>query len=392
MGDDMTDRYDYRDLTRFASQLLQATGMADAMADTVAEVLVAGDLLGKSTHGLALLPLYLAEIDQGKMAVDGGPVLINDVGACLTWDGRKLPGPWLVRRAVDEAIARAARFGMGAVAIQRSHHAACLGAYLEQATERGLMVMITLTDPSHTSVAPFGGTRPVLTSNPIAFGAPTEGEPILIDTSTSMATNSMVARHKREGRLFDHPWLMDNEGRPSRDPAVLGSNPPGTILPIGGLDAGQKGYGLGLMVELLTGCLTGRGRADAADGWSAAQALGEPNIYPEYGDFPTSWATLNAEDPNEYLELGFDQPAPISSVSIYETYAPGAVAKVSVRNPNNNQWVEVWSGPAAPAPAVARIFTVTFPQTIFPVSAVRIDLDSPAVPDWNVIDAVSISW
>jgi L-lactate dehydrogenase len=270
MGDDMTDRYDYRDLTRFASQLLQATGMADTMADTVAEVLVAGDLLGKSTHGLALLPLYLAEIDQGKMAVDGGPVLINDVGACLTWDGRKLPGPWLVRRAVDEAIARAARFGMGAVAIQRSHHAACLGAYLEQATERGLMVMITLTDPSHTSVAPFGGTRPVLTSNPIAFGAPTEGEPILIDTSTSMATNSMVARHKREGRLFDHPWLMDNEGRPSRDPAVLGSNPPGTILPIGGLDAGQKGYGLGLMVELLTGCLTGRGRADAADGWSAA--------------------------------------------------------------------------------------------------------------------------
>lgn len=129
-----------------------------------------------------------------------------------------------------------------------------------------------------------------------------------------------------------------------------------------------------------------------ADGWSAAQALGEPNIYPEYGDIPTSWATLNAEDPNEYLELGFDQPAPISSVSIYETYAPGAVSKVSVRNPNNNQWVEVWSGPAAPAPAEARIFTVTFPQTIFPVSAVRIDLDSPAVPDWNEIDAVSISW
>jgi LDH2 family malate/lactate/ureidoglycolate dehydrogenase len=264
------NKYDHRELTRFAIQLLERAGMPAAKAQAVAEVLVDGDLLGKPTHGLALLALYLADIDKCNMALEGDPVVVNEIGACLTWDGRKLPGPWLVRQAIDEAMARAGRFGMGAVAIQRSHHTACLGAYLEQATSRGLMLLITLTDPSFYSVAPFGGTRAVLTSNPIAFGAPTDGDPILIDTSTSLTTNGMAGKHAREGRQFAHPWLLDNQGKPSHDPAVLSSKPPGTILPLGGLEAGQKGYGLGLMVELLTGCLTGRGRADTGDGWSAA--------------------------------------------------------------------------------------------------------------------------
>ncbi len=125
--------------------------------------------------------------------------------------------------------------------------------------------------------------------------------------------------------------------------------------------------------------------------WSAAQALGQPDTYPAYGDIPTAWASLTPDGSAEFLELGYDAPAPIDSVSIYETYSPGAVSKVSIRNPNTSLWQEVWSGTAAPAPAVARIFTVSFPQTSFPVSAIRIDLNSPAVPDWNEIDAVSIS-
>lgn len=124
--------------------------------------------------------------------------------------------------------------------------------------------------------------------------------------------------------------------------------------------------------------------------WSAAQALGPPDTYPNYGDIVSAWASESPDAQAEFLELGFNDPAPVSVVSIYETLAPGAVNKVSVRNANTGVWTEVWSGPAAAAPPVARIFTVTFPLTVFPVDAVRIDLDSPAVPDWNEIDAVSI--
>jgi hypothetical protein len=124
--------------------------------------------------------------------------------------------------------------------------------------------------------------------------------------------------------------------------------------------------------------------------WSAAQTLGPPNTYPAYGDIVSAWASATPDGQAEFLELGFNDPAPVNVVSIYETLAPGAVNKVSVRNANTGVWTEVWTGPAAAAPPVARIFTVTFPLTAYPVDAVRIDLDSPAVADWNEIDAVSI--
>ncbi len=129
----------------------------------------------------------------------------------------------------------------------------------------------------------------------------------------------------------------------------------------------------------------------AAPGYNAIQALGEPDTYPSAGDLESAWASQNADNQREFLELGYANPAPISAVSIYETYNPGAVDKVSVRNSNTAQWVEVWSGTAAPAGTSARIFTVTFPLTAFPVDAVRIDLNSPVVPSWNEIDAVSIT-
>jgi L-lactate dehydrogenase len=80
----------------------------------------------------------------------------------------------------------------------------------------------------------------------------------------------MVARLQREGRRLAQPWLLDAEGMASADPSVIFADPPGSVLPLGGLDAGHKGYGIGMMVELLTGCLTGHGRAEPKDGWSAS--------------------------------------------------------------------------------------------------------------------------
>lgn len=265
-----TLRYRAQDLIACAAALLERGGLASDRAADVADVLVEGDCFGKSTHGLALLPLYLRELETGGMARAGDPTVVNDLGACLTWDGHKLPGPWLLRRAVEEAMARTKRFGMGAVAIQRSHHTACLGAYLEPAISAGYMMLLTLTDPGHRSVAPFGGVTPVLTSNPMAFGAPAPGGPVMIDMSTALMTNGGVGAYRQRGEKLPHPFLMDHQGQPSTDPDIIAAEPPGTILPLGGLEAGHKGFSLGLIVELLTGCLSGRGRADASDGWSAA--------------------------------------------------------------------------------------------------------------------------
>ncbi|TAL85626.1 MAG: Ldh family oxidoreductase [Candidimonas sp.] len=266
-------RFSAGSLRQFATDVLAAAGMADAPAQAVADTLVEGDLLGHDTHGLALLAPYLQEIHKGSMAKSGQPEVISDRGAALCWDGHRLPGPWLVRQGMDILEPRARQFGSATLVIRRSHHIACLAAYLLRATEHGLVMLLASSDPAVASVAPYGGTRAVFTPNPIAAGIPTTNNPFLIDISSSIVTNGLCARLQKEGGSFDHECLLDADGHPSRDPGVLSSTPPGTIMPLGGVASGHKGFGLALLIEALTGGLAGHGRADPAEGWGATVFL-----------------------------------------------------------------------------------------------------------------------
>lgn len=266
-------RYGAAELLAFSRHLLVGAGMPDDKAQGVSEVLVEGDLLGHTTHGLQLLPSYLREVESGSMCVDGEPEVIGESPATLTWHGRRLPGPWLVLRAMEAATEKARRCGTGTVVIRRSHHIACLAAFHQRATDRGLMMILASSDANSASVAPFGGLDPVFTPNPISIGIPTSGAPIVTDISTSATTNGLTNRLHQEGGRLPAPWVIDGHGRPSDDPAVLFDEPKGTILPLGGLDSGHKGYGLSLTVEALTGGLAGFGRADPRQGWGATVFL-----------------------------------------------------------------------------------------------------------------------
>ncbi len=103
-----------------------------------------------------------------------------------------------------------------------------------------------------------------------------------------------------------------------------------------------------------------------------------------------NWASLNGDDPREFIQLGYTDPAPINFIDIYETYKPGSVDTVYVKNPNTGLFEIVYSATASVQPDVSRILHITFPTTSFPVSEIRIAMNSAAVPDWNEIDAVSI--
>lgn len=256
-------------LVRFATTVLQQAGLSGEQAGDVAEILVEGDLMGHTTHGLQLLAPYVAGARGGTMETQGEPQVVSDHPAAITWDGRYLPGPWLVRRAMRLAFERCAQQPVVTVVIRRSHHIAALAAYLREATERGLVMLLTCSDPAVASVTPFGGHAGRYTPNPIAAGFPTDGLPVLIDISASTTTNGMVARLKRQGGQLDSPWLVDNQGMPSTDPAVMFTDPPGAILPLGGVEQGYKGYALGLLVEALTSALGGHGRADGDKRWGA---------------------------------------------------------------------------------------------------------------------------
>jgi L-lactate dehydrogenase len=238
-------------------------------AEAVATVLVDGDLMGHTTHGLQLLASYLGEIEKKTMAVDGEPEVLSDKPAAQLWDGRRLPGPWLVLQAIDRATRMAREAGTGTVVIRRSHHIASLASYHERVAAQGLLLLLTCSDPNSASVAPYGGLDPVFTPNPLSAAFPTGSTPVSVDISTSTTTNGLTNRLRQQGGKLPAAWLIDGHGQASNDPAVLFNEPKGTILPLGGLDSGHKGFGLSLLVEALTGGLAGRGRADPKEGWGA---------------------------------------------------------------------------------------------------------------------------
>jgi LDH2 family malate/lactate/ureidoglycolate dehydrogenase len=294
--------YPFDVLVSVAERLLGAAGLDEDKASEEAKLLVTADAMGHSTHGLAQLPGYLEEIENGDMTTTGEPEVLADRPSAVLWDGRRLPGLWLTAKALALASDRARANGLCAVTIRRSHHIACLAAFLPAAAERGLLAIIASSDPSSADVAPFGGKRPIYTPDPIAIGIPTDRDPILVDVSTSITTNGMSARLRRRGRRFPGPWAVDAAGKPTDDPSVLVATPRGSLLPIGGLDHGHKGYGLALAVEALTQGLSGYGRADGESRWGASVFIEvfDPDAFGGLAAFTrqTGWlATACADTP-----------------------------------------------------------------------------------------------
>lgn len=258
------------DLGAVAAALLTKAGLGEDKASIVADTLLEADLHGHRTHGLALLPSYLDALAEGSMNADGEPTVVAVGDVVQVWDGRRLPGPWLVHKAICAAGQSAGKCGVGIVVIRRAHHIASLSAYLEAPAREGKIVLIESSDPSVTAVAPHSGTEPLFTPNPIAVGIPTDADPIMVDISTSNTTIGLARQRQATGRKLDHAWLLDGNGHPTDDPDTLDGDPPGTLMLLGGLEAGHKGFGLSLMIEALTSGLGGHGRAEPAEGWGAS--------------------------------------------------------------------------------------------------------------------------
>lgn len=269
----MTDRYQADALIGLAAQILEANDMQQSMAQDVAQVLVEGDLYGHDTHGLALLTPYINVLNKGQMSGSGEIDIVSQRAAVATWDGGYLAGPWLVRRGLDWAQKVAREYGTATLVIRKSSHIGALAAYLEQPARDGFMVQLMCSDPSVASVAPFGGTEALVTPNPMSYGIPAAEGPIMIDISASITTNGMTGRLHNSGQQGEHKWWLDANGVPTTDPSVLETDPPGSLLPLGGVEAGHKGFSLALFVESMTAGLAGHGRADEIKNWGATVYL-----------------------------------------------------------------------------------------------------------------------
>ena len=258
-------RYPVEQLLAAVQRLFELRGLEPAKAASVAGSLVSADMMGHATHGLAIAPWYLEEIASGGMRATGEPVRLSDRGACLAWDGQRLPGAWLIDQAIDIALQRVDTHGVVTCTIGNGHHTGALATYLPRITQRGLMAIIACSGPASQGVAPFGGMKGLFTPNPLAAGIPSGGDPIMLDISCSITTIKRSIQLSEAGERYPAQWAMDANGQPTDDPRVL-LEQGGSLLPVGGLDHGHKGYGMALLVEGLTQGLSGCGRRDAPTG------------------------------------------------------------------------------------------------------------------------------
>ena len=242
-----------KQLTRIGTIVFTAAGAPEEIALTVADSLTQSNLRGHDSHGIMRLHQYMRPIRSGSCVPDAKPRIAKETATTALVDGCNAFGVVTARFATDVLVRKAKESQVAAVGIVRCNHLGRLGEYAELAAEAGILAMMTLCNSGKaTGVAPFGGAKPALATNPYAFGVPAgKYPPIIADFATSTAASGKVSVYRDRGEAIPEGWILDKNGQATTDPNDLYDG--GMLLPA----AGHKGYALALVAEALGGALTG---------------------------------------------------------------------------------------------------------------------------------------
>jgi hydroxycarboxylate dehydrogenase B len=251
-------------LEAFSRELFVRAGVSAADAAVVARHLVSANLAGHDSHGVMRVPQYLQFLRDGQYQAAGAFTVLSETPAVVAADGGWGLGPVQAHHLLARLMTKAKAVGVAAGTLRNCGHTGRLGEYAEDAAAAGLAFLGTVNaHGAGRRVAPPGGTEGRISTNPICVGVPTAGEPVVLDFGTSVAAEGKVRVHFQKKEPVPAGWLNDATGRPTTDPSVLYTVPRGTILPFGGGQA-YKGFGLGLVLDLLAGGLSG-GRCSNPD-------------------------------------------------------------------------------------------------------------------------------
>ncbi len=296
------------DALAYGQAILSALDVPADIAFDVAEHLVESDRVGYTSHGLSILPNYARVLRAGNLRGDGRLQLLTDSGSLLAFDGDNGFGQHIGKMAMKAAIARCEETGSCILTLRRSHHLGRMGYYGEMAAHAGLILLaFTNVVNREPTVAPYGGARACMTTNPLCFAGPLPGgrPPFIVDMATSSIAVNKARVLATNGEPAPAGSLIDAQGLPTTDPAALFTDPPGALLPFGG----HKGYALGLVAELLAGVLSGGGTIQPEH---PRQGVATNNLFavlfnPQV-DFNTSWRTHEVDAFIEYLHACPPQP------------------------------------------------------------------------------------
>lgn len=249
------------ELSGFAAELLAAVGVSRDEATLVATSLVGANLRGHDSHGVMRLPQYIEFIERGHYRHGVELKVESETPAAVACDGQWGLGQVQAHRLLDLLIPKARELGVAVATARDCGHIGRLGEYAERAAGLGLLLLSTVNNGGAVQrVAPPGGLEPRLSTNPFCAGVPTTDPeaPIVVDFGTSVVAEGKVRDYFISKRPVPEGWLLDHLGHPTTDPSVLYEEPKGTILPLGG-DQGYKGFGLGLILDIWAGGLSGGG-------------------------------------------------------------------------------------------------------------------------------------
>jgi len=268
MADEAGVRVMAEPLKAFCVRVFDKLDVPTQDGEVVADNLVAADLRGISSHGVARLRRYVKGLQDGVMLARPEVRLVHETPATALFDGGDGLGQPVSRRAMGLAIEKAGQVGAGFVSVRNSNHYGIAGYYAMMALEHD-MIGLSMTNAA-VLVVPTFGRNAMLGTNPISIAAPAgEERPFVLDMATSTVPRGKLEVYNRQEKALPLGWATDETGEPTADAARVLDNfiklAGGGLLPLGGageLFGGHKGYGLALMVDVLSGVLPGAGYAN----------------------------------------------------------------------------------------------------------------------------------
>ena len=234
----------------FVTELFQSYGFTTSDSETAAAILLAADLHGIESHGVQRIQMYATDLKKGTIQVGAQPQIVFETPLSAVVDGQQALGLLTGKSSMDVAIAKAQTSGIGLVTVRNSNHYGIAGYYAQQAAEVGL-IGLSLTNSIATMV-PTHAKEPFLGTNPIAFAMPAKEDRFLFDGATTLVSYGKVELYRKEKQAHPQPWTL-------RDVDRAYPEEPAGLAPLGGFTTeggSHKGYGLGLIVEILTAILS----------------------------------------------------------------------------------------------------------------------------------------
>ncbi|MBN1803108.1 MAG: Ldh family oxidoreductase [Candidatus Lokiarchaeota archaeon] len=259
----MNDEIAYIDagtLEQFMKDVFIGSGVPESDAKIIAEVLITSDIRGIESHGIQRCKMYYDRIKEGIYEVETNITIVNNGLTTALLDGGNGMGHVIAHKAMSMAIDKAKKYGLGAVAVRNSTHFGIAGYYSLMAIKEGMIGLVVTN--ARPSIPPTFGVEPMLGTNPLTFGAPTDEEfPFLLDCATSIIQRGKVEVYSRINKLLPEGVIITDDGTTETDPNKVLEDmgkKKAALLPLGGRGedtSGYKGYGYATLVELLSAAL-----------------------------------------------------------------------------------------------------------------------------------------